>query len=116
MLPRAADLPLLWPEILRTVSGLDADLQGEDVILSEIMTDAGFKRLKAYLRDNPTPNLETWKKVVTAFLGKYVDEAKVDEEIALPGWTQDVIAALSAAYEADVARIASMGNIRFLAP
>lgn len=110
------DLPLLWPQILRTVSGVDADMQGDDAILREIMTQAGFKRLEAYLRDNPTPNVATWKKVATAFLGKYVDEAKVDEEIALPGWSQDVIAALSANYEADVAQIAAMDDVQFMAP
>ncbi|GIT90663.1 hypothetical protein JANAI62_11180 [Jannaschia pagri] len=110
------DLPLIWPDILRAISGIDLEHSGDEMILKEIMTEAGFKRLQTYLRDNPTPTLSMWRKVVTAFLGKYVDETKVDEEIALPGWSQDLIAMLTSLYEQDLAIIRARGDVTFLVP
>ncbi|MEL6585291.1 MAG: hypothetical protein AAFY65_03810 [Pseudomonadota bacterium] len=110
------DLPLIWPDILRTVSGIEVPMKADGMILQEIMTPKGFNRLQAYLQENPAPNLETWRKVVSAFLGKYVDESKVDEEIVLPGWSQDVIAALTVEYEADLANIQTMADVTFLLP
>ena len=110
------DLPLVWPDVLRAVAGVEEALAGEDAVLSQIMTREGFRRLRSYLKDNPPAGLSTWRKVVTAFLGKYADESKVEPEIALPGWDEPMIAGLSDLYERDVARLRSMGDITFIAP
>ncbi|TFL16890.1 hypothetical protein [Jannaschia formosa] len=110
------DLPLIWPEVLRAATGLQAPHAGDTTILREIMTEPGFRRLVSYLRDNPPPNLATWRKVVTAFLGKYADESQVEEEIALPGWTQEVIVRLTALYERDIAALKARGDLQMLAP
>ncbi|WP_371157541.1 hypothetical protein [Jannaschia sp. 2305UL9-9] len=110
------DLPLIWPDILRAISNVDLEHGGDEMILKEIMTEAGFKRLETYLRDNPTPSLTMWRKVVTAFLGKYVDPSKIDEEISLPGWSQDLIAMLTSLYEQDLHAIRMRGDITFLMP
>lgn len=110
------DLPLLWPEVLRAATGLSEPHAGDTALLREIMTEAGFRRLHSYLRDNPPPNAATWRKVVTAFLGKYADESQIEEEIALPGWTQEVIARLTALYERDVAALAERADLRLIAP
>lgn len=110
------DLPLVWPDVLRAVAGHGGTLAGEDAILQEIMTEAGYGRLQEYLRNNPPLTLDKWHKVVTAFLKKYADESKIDEEIALPGWSEDLIAGLSDLYEKDVARIAAMADITTIQP
>lgn len=110
------DLPLLWPEILRMLAGVETPLAGEDAILRDVMTASGFQRFESYLRDNPAPDLSTHRKVMTAFLGKYADESKIDQEIALPGWSEDMIAGLSALYETDLERIRARTDITFLQP
>ena len=110
------DLPLIWPDLLRDMAGVDAEMKGEDAILRQIMTRAGFQRLTDYLRDNPAPDLKTWRKVVTAFLGKYADPAKIDEEIALPGWSEERIAALTVLYERDIEAIAGRDDLTFIRP
>lgn len=110
------DLPLIWPDVLRQVSGAQHQHSGDDMIVKEVMTEAGYKRLQTYLRDNPAPNLATWRKVITAFLGKYADSAKTEEEIALPGWSQEVIATLTDIYERDVQSIRARADITFIAP
>lgn len=110
------DLPLVWPDVLRRLAGTEAPLEGENAVLGQIMTPEGFRRLELYLKDNPPANLSTWRKVVTAFLGKYADEALVEPEIALPGWSQDMIAGLSDLYERDVERLKAMKDLTFIAP
>ena len=110
------DLPLIWPEVLRAATGLPGAHAGDTAVLREIMSEAGFRRLVSYLRDNPPPNPETWRKVVTAFLGKYADESLVEQEIALPGWTQDVIVRLTGLYEQDIEALKARGDLHVIAP
>ncbi len=110
------DLPLLWPDVLGAIAGIDVDLEGEDAVLRQVMTREGYKRFTSYLRDNPTRSRATWRKVVTAFLGKYADEKAVAPEITLPGWTEEMIVTLSSLYEHDVAAIRARVDVTFLAP
>ena len=110
------DLPLIWPDVLHTVAGTDDPMSGEDAILREVMTAPGLRRFDAYLRDKPIGSRVVWRKVAAAFLGKYADAEKVEEEIALPGWSDAIIAGLSDLYERDVATIAKMADVTFLAP
>ncbi|MCK0167412.1 hypothetical protein MWU52_07630 [Jannaschia sp. S6380] len=110
------DLPLIWPDVLQAVSEIDDTMKGQNAILRQIMTREGFRRMDAYLQENPAPARSTWRKVVTAFLAKYADEAVIEPEIALPGWTGEMIAGLSDLYERDVARLKAMEDVTFIAP
>jgi len=110
------DLPMIWPDVLEAVSGVEAPKTGELAILEQVMTPPGLQRLKAYLADNPPANAATRRKVITAFLGKYADETKVAPDIAQPGWTDDMIAGLSDLYEKDVARVKAMDDLTFIVP
>ena len=110
------DLALIWPEVLRRLAGTDGPLQGEDAILAEIMTEGGFRRLQAYLRDNPIRTQGTWRKVVAAFLRKYARPERLEREIDLPGWTQGIIAGLTEHYAADVAAIRARDDVTVLGP
>ncbi|WP_299820016.1 hypothetical protein [uncultured Jannaschia sp.] len=110
------DLPLIWPEILRAVSGVDIPLAGEDAILRQVMTSEGFRSFEAYLKDNPTADRSTWRKTASAFLVRHADAAQIEPEIAQPDWSEEMIAGLSNLYEADVARIRARDDVTFLAP
>ncbi len=110
------DLPMIWPDLLRVVSGVDVRMKGENAVLQQIMTPSGFKRLEVYLKDNPAPSMEVWRKVVTAFLGKYADDMKVEPEINLPGWSEDMIAGLSDLYERDVEGLKTRADLTFIQP
>jgi hypothetical protein len=110
------DLPLLWPNVLKAATGLDRAHAGDHDILKRIMSEPGFARFEAYLEAQAISDRATWRKVVTAFLARYADPERIDREITLPLWTQDVITALTAQYEDDVAAIGSRDDITFLAP
>lgn len=112
------DTPLIWPEILRAVAGLPegTQLDGEADLISGLMSGEGLSRLEAYLQSHPPQSVMQRRKIVSAFLDKFALPERIDQEIEMPGWSEDMVAEMTKAYDADVARIAQMGEITFLAP
>ncbi len=107
------DTPLIWPEILETVSGVapNTPLEGRDEMLAEVMKPGGFKRLTKYLSERPPDNLATYARVASVFLEKYFDEGKMEEEYELPGWTEKVVDYLSKSYEQDIEDVADIPGV-----
>lgn len=112
------DTAFLWADVLRAVGGLapEAGLEGDFDVASDILTDLGATRLAGYLKEAPPMKPAQRRRVMAAFLDRYADPAKLEEEIDLPGWDEATVARLSAAYEEDVARIAAMPEVRFIRP
>ena len=110
------DTPLIWPEVLRAVSGHaeTTDLESTDELLVQIMSPEGMTRMRAYLADHPAPNPALRRKVVSAFLEKFGLPDKIDMEFELPGWTEETVVALTRNYEEDVARIMAMPGVTFI--
>lgn len=112
------DTPLLWAEILRELAGdipWDA-LQGRDDLLERIMEPAGFKRMLAYMEQHPPETEVQRRRIVTAFLDKFALEDAIEEEIAAPGWTEEMLAEMSEAYDEDMTRVARIPGVTFLSP
>jgi hypothetical protein len=112
------DTPLLWPELVRNLAGLDGNavLEGDFDLLAAIMTDEGLERLKSYLESHPPQTIDQRRQITSAFLGKYALEEEIEQEIEIPGWTAELIAEITEAYEADMAEIATMPGVNFIAP
>jgi hypothetical protein len=112
------DTPLIWPEILRAVTGLprEAVFTGEQDLLASIMSPEGMTRLEDYLDNRPNQSIEQRRKIVAAFLDKFALPEKVEVEVEMPGWTEEMVQELSENYAEDVAIIAQMSEITFLAP
>jgi len=112
------DTPLIWPEVLREVSGHDpfTALRGTFAILSEIMTEEGLVRLRGYLAENPPPNEIQRRRVVAAFLSKYARPEVVEVELDLPGWTDETVEKLTEIYDEDVLTISRLPGVHFIAP
>lgn len=112
------DTPLIWTEILRRMTGLDAavPLAGEHDLLAAIMQPEGFGRFESYMKSHPQPTDIQARRVISSFLDKYAKPEEIEEEVDLPGWTERHIEDLTASYEADVARIAAMNGLTFVAP
>ena len=112
------DTPLIWPEVLRAVSGLpeDVPLAGEDDLLATLMSGEGMARLRSYLASHPPQNILQRRRIVSAFLDKFALPERIDMQVEMPGWTDEVVARLNAIYEADVATIAGMDGVDFMAP
>ena len=112
------DTPLIWAELIRDIAGLDRDVKitGGFDLLASIMSKEGMSRFLAYMQAHP-PQTDTQKRrVIAAFLDKYALSDEIEETVDLPGLTEDDISDLSEAYEEDVARIAAMPDVTFIAP
>ncbi len=112
------DTPLIWNDILQRLSGHDdfTVLDGRDDFLGELMSKAGLARMQSYLEAHPPQNQLQRRRIVSAFLDKFALDEALEEEIDLPGWTDDYIAQISAHYDADVATIADMDGVTFVSP
>jgi hypothetical protein len=110
------DTPLLWPEIMHRITGLDMSVQfkgGLDII-AQIMQREGVKRLRAYMAEHQPQSEAQRRRVLMAFLDKYAIEDAVEEEITLPGWTADLVDELTRAYDDDMAELARLPGVSFV--
>ena len=112
------DTPLIWPEVLRAVCGhSDAlTLEETDDLLASIMSPDGFARMQAYLDSHPPQGSAQRRRIVSAFLDKFVVPEEVEVALDMPDWTEDTVTAATRDYDQDMARIMGMEGVRFLAP
>jgi len=112
------DTPLIWAQLIREFSGLDenAKLAGGFDILSEIMSREGMQRLRGYLATNPPANEVQKRRIIAAFLDKFALDDEIEEELDLPGWTEEYVDALSLVYDDDVYEISRIPGVNFISP
>ncbi len=112
------DTPLIWGQVMREVAGLtpDARLDGELDIVMKLIHRRGRIRLRTLLERRPPETEAGRRRAIAAYLEKYYLDAKVEEEVDLPGWTEDLMDELSEGYDDDVADIAHMPGINYIAP
>jgi hypothetical protein len=112
------DTPLIWPEVMRAIAGVgpEVDMVGEDDLLSNLMSPEGLIRLRSYMTSHPPGSVMQRRKIVSAFLDKFALADRIETEVEMPGWTQEIIDTLTRLYEEDVYRIAHMPGVNFIAP
>ncbi|MCP5036075.1 MAG: hypothetical protein GY945_00575 [Rhodobacteraceae bacterium] len=110
------DTPMIWPEVMHEIAGVEPQvkLMGGFDILSGIMAKEGVKRLRDYLGSNPPQNEIQRRRILAAFLDKYALEDEIEEVLDLPGWTADLTAELTAAYDDDVLEISRLQGVTML--
>lgn len=112
------DCPLIWDEILRAVAGVTPafHLHGGMDMVRTLLTHEGVRAMRAYLHDHPPATPALRREVYMAFLDKFAAEGAMEDAIDLPGWTEDLMDDLSAAYDADLAQLGDLPNVTILAP
>ncbi|ATG47371.1 hypothetical protein [Celeribacter ethanolicus] len=112
------DTPLTWAQVMRDMTGVGpmVPMSGGLDILATIMKREGMKRLRTYLHTHKPQTEEQRRRILQAFLDKYVDEDALEEEIEVPGWDEALVERLTEAYEEDLERIEAMQGVRFIAP
>ena len=112
------DSPLIWAQVVREMAGLDphAEFTGEFALLEEIMTSAGMKRFETYLASHPGMTEIQKRRVISAFLDKFVKEDEIEEELDLPGWTEELVDSLTDNYDDDVFEIERIQGVNFITP
>jgi len=112
------DTPLIWAQLIRELAGVDplTRITGGFDLLSAIMSDDGMKRFVSYLKTNPPQTEQQKRRIIAAFLERYALADQVEDEIDVPGWTQDVVEAMTTSYEKDILRIERIPGVNFIAP
>lgn len=110
------ETPVIWPSILGHVTGLRDGFRfsGELDITKGIISEAGYERLESYLASRPGLSDSQRERVRALFLDYFHDEEQIEEEIDLPGWTQDLVDGMSETYQADTELIRHMPGVTFL--
>ncbi len=110
------DTPLIWPEVLQAVSGHDdaTELEDTDELLSQIMSPDGFARMRNYIATHPPGSVQQRRRIVSAFLDKFAVTDRIEMEFSLPGWTDAMVAEMTARYAEDVALIRQMDGVSFI--
>lgn len=112
------DTPLIWTEILREITATDESvrLKGAYDLLGAIMSREGLRRLRHYLNENRDITGVQRRRVIAAFLDKFALEDEIEEELDLPGWTNELIEDLTDIYDEDVLEIRRIPGINVITP
>ena len=112
------DTPLIWSEVLCRISGLPIDtaLTGEHDIFASIMAPEGMKRFQDTLKERPEMTLSQRRRIMVAFLDKYALPDQIEQELDIPGWTDDHVQRLNDIYDDDMDIIAAMPDVTFIEP
>ncbi|MEL7012116.1 MAG: hypothetical protein AAFO72_02430 [Pseudomonadota bacterium] len=112
------DTPLIWAELIREMGGLDPtqEIEGEYDLLEEIMTEGGMKRFLSYVDSHPGMTEVQKRRVIAAFMDKFVDDDAMEEEYELADWTSDIIDQMTELYEEDVFNIPRVPGVTLITP
>ncbi len=112
------DTPIIWGQIIREISGLDpnTEFKGEFALLFEIMSKPGLARFRSYMRAHPGMTEAQKRRVIVAFLDKFAEETAIEEELDVPGWTEDLIDRLTELYDEDIFEIQRIPGINIISP
>ena len=112
------DAPLIWAQIIREMGALPADrkIVGGFDLLSTIISAEGMQHFRAYLKTHPVMSELQKRRVIAAFLEKFALEEEIEEELDLPGWTDELVEDMTAIYDQDVFRLQKTPGIRVILP
>lgn len=112
------DVPLIWPELVRLVGDMppEAPLSGGLLYMQELVGDLGIARLNAALAGRDQLTIVQRRQIYAQILQHHLLPGALDESIALPGWTQQMVDEISDIFLADVAEIAGLPGVEFVLP
>lgn len=115
---RDEDTPLLWPEILRAVSGHDpgTELEGWFAWYWTLMTPKAHEAMRRWFAANPPVDDLHRRRVLGTMLDRFALPEKVVSEITLPGWDATLTETLSDLYEQDADLIGALPGVTLLEP
>jgi len=112
------DTPLILPEVMRRMTGLDGHepLPGDMAAAERVLNPKGVAVLRRRLAKAGTIDVAARRALTEEVLAEMHDPEALRLKVDMPGWTQDVIDRITADYDADVAAIAALPGIEFIAP
>lgn len=110
------EAPLIEPEVMQAITAHapGTPLIDSDEVLAQIMNEIGLARMRRYCAEHPPQSVSQRRRVVTAFLEKFARPDRIEVELDVPGWSEEVVAHLTELYLRDVAYIARMTGVRMI--
>ncbi|APE43871.1 hypothetical protein BOO69_10950 [Sulfitobacter alexandrii] len=112
------DMPLIWSQIIREMAGLEhhEKIAGGFDLLAAIMSKEGMQRFRAYLDNHPGMSEMQKRRVIGAFLDKFALEDEIEEELDMPGWTDELVEQMTELYDEDVLTIQRIPGVTMVTP
>jgi len=112
------DTPLIWPQVVRAVADYERDepIAGGLEGMTDIMTEDGLRRLRAYIATLNEPSAATVRRLSLAFLEKFTAEDGIEEEIDMPGWTEALVDEMSDIYDEDIESLQQVDGVNVIFP
>lgn len=112
------DTPLIWGQVIREAAGMEPNEKviGSFDILAEIMSKEGMQRFRGYLHEHPVMTEMQKRRVMAAFLDKFALDDEIEEELDLPGWSEELVDGLTEIYEEDIFALERIPGVNFIAP
>lgn len=110
------DVPMIWPELVRLTGDMppDAPLAGALLFMQELLGDDGLARLRAVMGGRDQLSIGQRRRIHAEMLDRHILPGALDEDITLPGWTQQLVDDVTATYHADIGEIAVLPGVEFV--
>ena len=112
------DTPFIWSEILAELTACDpyTELDGALDMVEQIISNEGMAKLTDFLESHTEISETRRRTAISAFLDAHGLDDKIEEEIDLPGWTNDMIVCLFKVYDEELVQIAKLPGVTFIEP
>ena len=112
------DSPLIWDQLIRRLSAAtpETELTGATDMLAGLLHPDGLVALSQALAARPEANDAERHDIIADIWKDHALPAAVTEDITLPELDADLVAHLSASYEADLAVIDAMAGVDLVLP
>ncbi|GLT10115.1 hypothetical protein GCM10007928_23470 [Sulfitobacter porphyrae] len=112
------DMPLIWSQIIREMAGVEhhEKIAGGFDLLAAIMSKEGMQRFRAYIDNHPGMSEMQKRRVISAFLDKFALEEEIEEELDMPGWTDELVEQMTDIYDEDLLTIQRIPGVTVVAP
>ncbi|MDO5630727.1 MAG: hypothetical protein Q4G22_02700 [Paracoccus sp. (in: a-proteobacteria)] len=109
------DAPIIWPDVVRLVGGLPPSepLPGGLLYMHEMLGDQGLRELRGALAGRELP-VSQRRDLYAEHLQRNALPHMVEQDIALPGWTQETVDQITARYYQDIPQIAALPGVEFI--
>ena len=114
----AEDLPVIWSQVIRELAGIDPHekIVGGFDLLAAIMSKEGMERFRSYMHSHPDMSEMQKRRVIAAFLDKFAIEEEIEEELDMPGWTEELVEELTDLYDEDVLTLQRLPGVTLISP
>lgn len=115
---RHEDVPLIWPEIVRLIAHMppSAPLKDGMSYIHSLLDEAGQASLTQALGERDQLSITARRDICIDHMAAYALPNRIEEEVTMPGWTQDMVDQITWQYHADTAEIAVLPGVEYILP